>query len=138
MNDYQLDDFHEGMREAIEVTVTADQIATFAKLSGDVSPIHVDADYARQRGFPGCVAHGALLSAFASQVIGTKLPGKRGLLQKLEMQFRQPCFAGDTIQVAAEVTRVIEAVRTIQITITVVNLATGEVLANGKAQSGIA
>lgn len=138
MESYSFEELTAGQREAIELNVSAADIRDFAKLSGDVSPIHVDETYAQQRGFPGCVAHGALLIAFASRLIGTRLPGRHGLLQKLEMQFRLPCFAGDQIRVVGEVLRKIEAVRAIQIAITIENVKTGEVIANGKGQSGIA
>lgn len=138
MKDYSWEHLYEGQKASIELEVTAEDIAGFAKLSGDVSPIHVDEAFAHARGFPSCVAHGALLTAFVSRLIGTELPGSAGLLQRLEMQYRKPCFAGDTIRISGELTRKIDAVRTIQISIVIEDQTSGEIIANGKAQSGVA
>ncbi|MGE4336552.1 MAG: MaoC family dehydratase [Pigmentiphaga sp.] len=57
--DFQVGD-HVLTRELI---LDAEKFRQFAKLTGDVHPIHYDAGYARQRGYEAPVAHGLLLTA---------------------------------------------------------------------------
>ena len=47
-------------------TVTDDDIARYADLSGDDHPQHVDAAWARKTRFGGRIAHGALLVGYMS------------------------------------------------------------------------
>jgi hypothetical protein len=59
---------------------TADDVASFARLSEDANPIHLDAAAARAAGFPGPVVHGMLCASLFSGIIGTRqgscpLPG---------------------------------------------------------------
>ncbi len=138
MNTYQFDELQPGTVDSLDVTITAEAIQQFAELSGDVSPVHVDAGFARERGYTGQIAHGALLTAYVSRFIGVHLPGSQGVLQRLEMQFRKPCYAGTRIRITGEVTRQIESVSVVVIKITVIDAETGDVLANGQVQSGIA
>ena len=53
MNHYTLAEMTPGLTEEFTVTVTPEMMDAFRAITGDVSPIHIDADYARGRGFPG-------------------------------------------------------------------------------------
>ena len=55
MNHYTLAEMTPGLTEEFTVTVTPEMMDAFRAITGDVSPIHIDADYARGRGFPGRV-----------------------------------------------------------------------------------
>ena len=57
MNHYTLADMVPGLSEEFTVTVTAEMMDQFKAITGDVSPIHIDADYAKDRGFPGPVSY---------------------------------------------------------------------------------
>ena len=52
MNHYTLAEMTPGLTEEFTVTVTPEMMDAFRAITGDVSPIHIDADYARGRGFP--------------------------------------------------------------------------------------
>ena len=43
---------------------------TFARLTGDHNPLHVDADYARTSNYQGRIVHGAFQVGLASAVLG--------------------------------------------------------------------
>jgi 3-hydroxybutyryl-CoA dehydratase len=116
--------------------VTGALVTAFAELTGDTSPIHVDAEAARARGFGDRVAHGALLSGLVSAVVGTELPGARGLLHSLEMKFKRPCLVGQRVRVTLRVAEKVESVRVL-ILDAVVAAEDGTVLARGKVQSGM-
>lgn len=126
-----------GRKEAIEVEVGEREIAAFAELSGDVSPVHVDDSFAKGLGFRSRIAHGALLASLVSRLVGTRLPGACGLLQSMSLEFRRPCYPGTRIRIEAEVVQRVESVRAVRIGITIVDAGDGTVLATGKVQSGI-
>jgi len=116
--------------------VTDKLIADFADLSGDRSPIHVDAAFAQRRGLRSVVAHGALLGALTSCVLGMDLPGAAGFLQELSLKFHRPCYAGDVLTVQVSVTSVVESVQALLLKIRITNQRQ-EMVASGKAQSGV-
>ena len=49
MNHYTLAEMTPGLTEEFTVTVTPEMMDAFRAITGDVSPIHIDADYARGR-----------------------------------------------------------------------------------------
>ena len=137
MNHYTFDDLNVGKRNSIEITIREEDILAFAKLSGDMSPIHLDDNFARSKGFKSRIAHGALLASYVSRFIGVYLPGANGLLQMIEMQFHRPCYPDTTIRIEGEVVRQIESVRVIRLKITLTDAGNEVVLASGTVQSGI-
>jgi acyl dehydratase len=122
--------FSVGDEAALEVEVTAETAAAFTALSGDDAPLHVDAGFARRHGFEGPVVHGALLLAHVSRLVGTRLPGPRSVLQKMELSFREPCYAPCRLRITARVRQVSEAMRTVLLDISVERGET--LLASGK------
>lgn len=134
---FSFDDLRVGQQAAFEATVTEADIDRFAEVSGDVSPLHVDAGFARSRGFGGRVVHGAYLTALVSRLVGVHLPGENCLLQSMAMQFRRPVLAGARVEVRGVVGQLSEAVRIAVIKVTVRDAATGEVVATGKATVGL-
>ena len=64
MNSYTLADITPGMTESFTVTVTEAMMDAFYAVSGDNSPIHMDAEYAAGRGYPGRVVYGMLGASF--------------------------------------------------------------------------
>ena len=64
MNHYTLADMKPGLTESFTVTVTQQMMDQFLAITGDCSPIHVDADYAQDRGYPGCVVYGMPMVAY--------------------------------------------------------------------------
>ena len=97
------DAFSIGERATITRTITTEDIEAFAQLSGDNSPIHVDADYAQGTFFGGRIAHGALVAGVVSAVLGTMLPGPGAIYMSQQMRFIAPVRPGDTITARVEV-----------------------------------
>ena len=96
MNHYTLAEMTPGLTEEFTVTVTPEMMDAFRAITGDVSPIHIDADYARGRGFPGRVVYGMLGASFFSTLAGVYLPGEHCLLHGVECKFAKPIFIGDS------------------------------------------
>lgn len=125
-----------GRKAERTVSITPELLEAFVALSGDSNAIHVDDGPAQALGFRGRVVHGLLLGALVSGLIGMDLPGRPGILQGVQLSFHNPCYVGDTIQIAAEVTEFFESVQVAVLQVVVRNTA-GVSLATGKVQSGI-
>jgi acyl dehydratase len=88
-------------------TVTEADIAAFADLSGDHNPLHTNDQYASQGPYDRCVAHGLLTLAVATGLVMRLGWFERAVLafRELRCKFKSPVYAGDTIGVNLEVTR---------------------------------
>ncbi len=100
---YYLEDLEVGMSATTSMTITGEQIDTFAKITGDYNPIHVDEDAAKAAGFEGRIAHGALSASLISAVLGNDLPGPGAVFVELNLRFRRPAMIGDVVTAVAKV-----------------------------------
>jgi 3-hydroxybutyryl-CoA dehydratase len=82
-------------------------ILTFAAVTGDLNPAHVDETFAQESIFQGKVAHGLLTASLISAVLGTRLPGPGTIYLSQDLKFRRPVRIGDTITATVEVTELI-------------------------------
>ncbi|MGC9522462.1 MAG: MaoC family dehydratase [Anaerolineae bacterium] len=82
-------------------TITARDIETFAELSGDRHPLHLDEAYAATTPYGTRIAHGALILAIATGLAQDGMP-QAGILEaftQLRWKFQAPVRIGDTIRV---------------------------------------
>ncbi|VTT85840.1 MaoC family protein [Halorubrum sp. DM2] len=84
------------------VSITDETIETFAALSGDENPIHVDDEYATETMFGGRVAHGILSAAVVSGALA-RLSGDIVYLSQ-DLSFENPVFPGETVEATVRVT----------------------------------
>lgn len=122
-----------GQAFSVERTFTTEDVAGFAAISGDHSPLHVDPDYAAQTEFGRNVVHGMLLASLFSQLVGMRIPGKHALYLGQDLTFRRPILVGEPITALARVSGRNEATRTISL-ITEVRGADGKVAVAGTAK----
>jgi 3-hydroxybutyryl-CoA dehydratase len=134
MKEHALSDLTIGLTDRLEVQVTQADVDRFVEFSGDLSAVHVNDDYARAKGFPGRIAHGMLLGAYVSALIGNQLPGKHGVLQSCELEFRAPLIPPERVEVVGEVTAVSAGTGQVTLKVTVKNSA-GKILLTGKVKS---
>ena len=90
-------------------TITESDVVTFAGLSGDFNPLHVDETFAAQGPFGRRVVHGLLVLSIATgirQQSGVFYGVVRAFAEVKSWRFLKPVFMGDTIMV---VTTVVEA-----------------------------
>ncbi len=121
MNHYRLADLTPGVTESFTVTITEEMMAQFYAITGDNSPIHMDADYAAGRGYPGRVVYGMLGASFLSTLAGVYLPGEHCLLHGVDLKFAKPIFIGDTLTVTGVVDEVNDTFREITIKASIIN-----------------
>ncbi|MEH7460981.1 MaoC family dehydratase [Bacillus thuringiensis] len=103
VHELRYDDIHIGDQVSLTKTISNEDIVTFAKLTGDVNPIHLLDSFAKTTMFKERIAHGMLVSSFISTILGTKLPGKNTIYLSQNIAFRAPVKIGDTLRVVAEV-----------------------------------
>ena len=85
------------------MTVTAQDFESFKAHSHDDNPLHNDAAYAHEQGYPDKVAYGMLSASYLSTLAGVYLPGKYALIHTVNLKFLKPVFAGDTLTITGEV-----------------------------------
>ena len=84
-------------------TITAADIESFVRLTGDNNPLHVDPEYAATTSFKKPVVHGMLTASFISTMIGTKLPGEGSLWYEQQTRFLAPVRIGEKVRIWAKV-----------------------------------
>ena len=95
--------FSVGEEASLTKMITDEDIQTFARISGDTNPLHLDEAYARTTRFGGRIAHGMLVAGLISAVLGTKLPGPGAIYLGQELRFVAPVRPGDTLTAVARV-----------------------------------
>jgi acyl dehydratase len=96
-------------------TITADDVRTFANVTGDDNPLHVDAEYASTTRFGRPVVHGVLLLGLASKVLGRDFPGHGSVAVSLSAKFIRPVPVGDDVTIEVKVAEKIERYRHVRI-----------------------
>lgn len=97
------EDIQIGDKASLEKTITDEDVRTFADLSLDVNPIHIDEEYAAKGMFGQRIAHGMLTASLISAVIGNQLPGENTVYMQQTVKFKKPVFLGDTCRAEVEV-----------------------------------
>ena len=103
MSSYFIENLELGMEASHEKTVSENDIASFAEVSGDYNPVHMDEDYAAGTFFKSRIAHGMLTASFISTVLGTRLPGPGCIYLSQNLRFLAPVRIGDTVKALARV-----------------------------------
>lgn len=113
-------------------TFTDEDVRTFAHLTGDTNPVHLDADYAAITVFGQRIVHGMLTSALISAVLANDLPGPGTIYLGQNLKFKKPVFIGDTITATVTISQV-RAERKIVTFETTCTNQNGEVVIEGEA-----
>ena len=92
-------DIAVGQSASFSKTITEWDVYTFAGLSGDLNPAHINEEYAKTTRFGGRIAHGMLSAGLISAVIGMQLPGPGTIYLGQELSFRAPVRIGDTVTI---------------------------------------
>lgn len=109
----RFDDIAIGQVFQIERSFSAQDVLAFAAVSGDFSPLHVDAAYGAGTEFGACVVHGVLLASLFSQLVGMQVPGKHALYLGQDLTFRRPVLVGETVRAIAKVSGKSDSTRTL-------------------------
>ena len=131
LHGYYFEDLEIGMHDIFAKTITDADIITFAGISGDTNPVHLNHEFASETIFEGRIAHGMLTASFVSTVIGTKLPGPGCIYVSQSLRFKAPVRSGDTVNAVCTVDKLIPEKKFIELkTVCSVN---GKVVVDGEA-----
>ena len=89
--------------------VTRHTLALYCGASGDLNPIHVDSDFARDAGFPDVFAHGMLVMAYLGQALTDAVPPAS--LRSFSTRFVAITRLGARIDCTGEVVEIDPALR---------------------------
>jgi len=122
--------FKVGAVHRESVVVTRDMIRQFAEASGDTNLVHLDDAAARAAGFEGVLAHGMLVAAGISRILGTRFPGPGTIYVNQSLSFRRPVYPD--VEIVFTVRVITRIGRRAILTTTVT--AGDEVLVSGEAE----
>jgi len=121
MNSYKFVDINVGLEESFSVRVNSEKLDKFLKISGDINPLHTDAEYSKSKGFSDRVVYGMLTSSFFSTLVGVYLPGKYCILQGVDIQFSRPAYIDDILTITGKVSYINEAYKQLEIKAVIIN-----------------
>ena len=131
-----IDDFSIGQVFSFSVTLNKSDVESFAQLSGDINPLHMDEDFAQQRGFKGRVVHGLLLAGYLSKLVGVYFPGKHAVLHSVNINFLSPVYINDTITVECIVHQISLSTETLILKVVMKSIDGNTIFLRGKVQVG--
>ena len=110
-------DLDVGHSVSFPLSISTEDLKTYAVLSGDFNPLHTDDGFAEEQGYEGVVVYAGLLLAFVSHAIGMHLPGRYGIWSGISMQFNNPLYVGEEARLEAILKAKTVSVRLLKIAI---------------------
>jgi 3-hydroxybutyryl-CoA dehydratase len=102
MSELAYEDIKVGEEASLARTITKAHVVLYAGLTGDMNPVHVDAEQAAQSMFGERIAHGMLVAGLISAVLGTQLPGPNSIYLGQDLKFTAPVKIGDAMSIAID------------------------------------
>jgi 3-hydroxybutyryl-CoA dehydratase len=100
-------EIHVGDRVELTRAFTEADVATFANVSGDNNPAHLDEAYAQTTMFKTRIVHGMLVASLFSALLGTKLPGLGTIYTGQTLKFTKPVHFGEQLTASITVKEVL-------------------------------
>src|ERR1700688_4080846 len=131
VNFADFDKIQPGDEAHCDRTITAEDVESFARLSGDTNPLHMDENFALRTYFNRRVVHGMLLASYVSALVGVHCPGPGGLWSQQNFRWPAPVFIGDRIHIKLRVTHKSTGARALTIEVQGMN-QNGKVVMEGQ------
>jgi 3-hydroxybutyryl-CoA dehydratase len=103
---FDIGDLKVGMSVQYSTFIGRTEVNSFAKLSGDISPLHVNRSFGKASAFGDNLVHGILVVSHFSTIVGVLLPGRNALLNGIEVDFVKPIMVDSTVVVSASVLKI--------------------------------
>lgn len=97
-----------GDKASMSKTITETDVYLYAGITGDLNPLHINEETAKNFMFKGRIAHGMLTAGLISTVLAMYLPGPGTIYMGQELKFVAPVRFGDTITAKVEVVEIIK------------------------------
>lgn len=104
-----------------EKHISANDVKQFARIVGDLNPIHLDEEFAEKSFFKKRIVHGAFLAGLISKILGMDFPGQGTVYISQNSIFKRPVYVDTTVKVEVKVTEVLTAKRRLVLETNVVN-----------------
>ncbi len=121
-----------GQKAQRSLTLTTEQVRTFAELTGDYNPLHFDEAFVSRTKFGRLVVQGGLTTGLLHALVAMDLPGPGTVFLSQNWRFLAPVYIGDTITAQAEVLSVHPTKPVTQLGVEVTRQS-GEVVLEGEA-----
>jgi len=92
-----------GQKATRSITLTAEQVKTYAGLSGDYNPLHFDQSFVEKTKFKKLVVQGGLTTGLLHALVAMDMPGPGTVFLSQNWKFTAPVFIDDTITAEAEI-----------------------------------
>ncbi|HFF2644074.1 MULTISPECIES: MaoC family dehydratase [Acinetobacter] len=103
-----ISDYKVGMTAELTKSFSDEDVDSFARLSGDINPVHLDENYAKETIFGARIVHGALVSSIFSTIFANNLPGAGCIYLKSENKFLKPVYLNEPVRFKVEISEVIK------------------------------
>jgi len=121
-----------GQKATRSITLTAEHVKTYAKMTGDHNPLHFDEDFASKTKFKRLVVQGGLTTGLLHALVAMDMPGPGTVFLSQNWKFTAPVFIGDTITAEAEVLSLHETKPVTQLKV-MITRQDGEMVLEGEA-----
>ena len=92
-----LEDMEIGLSRSIAKVMGDVEIESFAKISEDRNPIHLNDEAGKASIFKSRVVHGMLSASLFSALLGEYLPGHGAIYLSQTLRFTKPVYPGDKV-----------------------------------------
>src|SRR3954453_16461373 len=82
---------------------TMQDVEMFSEMTGDMNPLHYDAELAVQTPFKGLIVQGGVTSGLLNAVVAEDLPGPGTVFLRVEWQFLKAVEVGEMIVGSVEI-----------------------------------
>jgi len=103
-----ISDYKVGMTAELTKSFSDEDVDSFARLSGDINPVHLDENYAKETIFGARIVHGSLVSSIFSTIFANNLPGAGCIYLKSENKFLKPVYLNEPVRFKVEISEVIK------------------------------
>jgi 3-hydroxybutyryl-CoA dehydratase len=87
----------------IKKIMTSEMVGSFAEISEDFNPVHLDSVYAEKSRYKKKIIHGLMAASLFSGLFGNKLPGEGCVYKSQNIRFKRPIYIGDEVTAKVKV-----------------------------------
>ena len=128
----KFEEIEVGQSAEFTKSISDEDVMSFAKITGDFNPVHVDEVTASNSRFGGRIAHGMLTAGLISAALAGKLPGPGSVYLSQTLRFTAPVRIGDIVTATVQVIEIAAAKRRVKLS-TVCTNQRGEKVIEGEA-----
>ncbi len=99
---------HLNQTFSTDFSFSQQDVADFARVTGDNNPVHLDEDFAAKTIFKTRIMHGMLGACVFSKVFGTMFPGEGTIYLSQSVNFLKPMYVDTKYNADFEVLEILE------------------------------